>query len=77
MPKQATTVVRDDHKKWRCMQMFRTEVQCYHYNNMDKKQCANCKSKRDAGDEAINSALEKIGTLSRVDKDGTEWWLYD
>ncbi|RMJ08470.1 hypothetical protein BHE90_007856 [Fusarium euwallaceae] len=69
--------IRDDHKKWRCMQMFRTEVRCYRYNDMDIKQCANCKAKRDAGDEAINANLDKIGKLDRVEKDGTEWWEYD
>ncbi|KAF5024421.1 hypothetical protein F66182_3507 [Fusarium sp. NRRL 66182] len=76
MTNEPTTTVRSDHTMWQCNQDTGLGQRCGEINEMSDYFCKNCGSKRSANASAISSDSSTVGTLVKVDNDGTEHWQY-
>ncbi|KAM5343283.1 hypothetical protein ACJ41O_014249 [Fusarium nematophilum] len=85
MPSHLTSMVRKDHRAWGCTSKATSsngmgcnlgEGNDPVPQSMSVKNCEFCHKRRAVGAIAYNKHGEKIGTLARVDADGTEWWDY-
>ncbi|KAK7431330.1 hypothetical protein QQZ08_002101 [Neonectria magnoliae] len=75
----STSIVREDHTHWACAHPLRDDatVNCLAGNAMCVNICQTCHLPRAVDSEALNQDGDQIGTLVRIDGNGTEWWEYN
>ncbi|KAF4444029.1 hypothetical protein F53441_11246 [Fusarium austroafricanum] len=72
-----TLQVRDNLLYWKCSQTLHDGSTCGSYNEMEFKQCKDCKSRRGVGDDGTDAYGTKIAKIVLVNnKNGEELWQY-
>ncbi|KAI6752317.1 hypothetical protein HG530_013686 [Fusarium avenaceum] len=66
-----------EHTMWTCNKNNGLGGICGHINTIDDWYCEKCGSRRGANTSALDDNHQTIGTLTKVDHDGTEYWRYD
>ncbi|EWY83528.1 hypothetical protein FOYG_13336 [Fusarium oxysporum NRRL 32931] len=70
-----TTVVRKDHKKWKCNKNISGKL-CGTVTSMSNIYCDKCDNRRQTDDEALASDESSIGRMYHLDTSLTEHWEY-
>ncbi|ENH67198.1 hypothetical protein FOC1_g10006970 [Fusarium oxysporum f. sp. cubense race 1] len=70
-----TTVVRKDHKKWKCNKNISGRL-CGTVTSMSNIYCDKCDNRRQTDDEALTSYESSIGRMYHLDTSLTEHWEY-
>lgn len=72
-----TLQIRDNLLYWKCNQTLHDGSVCGSYNELDFKQCKDCKSRRGIGDDGTDAYGTKIAKIVFVNnKNGEELWQY-
>ncbi|KAM0348975.1 hypothetical protein ACHAPU_003909 [Fusarium lateritium] len=72
-----TLKVRDNLMYWKCNQALHDGGVCGSYNEVNFKQCKDCKSRRGVGDDGTDAYGTKIAKIVLVNNtNGNEFWQY-
>ncbi|KAF9770886.1 hypothetical protein IL306_011458 [Fusarium sp. DS 682] len=72
-----TLQIRENLLYWKCNQTLHDGSMCGSYNELNFKQCKDCKSRRGVGDDGTDAYGTKIAKIVFVNnKNGEEFWQY-